>query len=157
MARTVSVAAGSLNWSEATTHSFGARPPARTLADFSGHYFPTFFRCFFRLLFRRFSERFLGHFGTLFSLIFHLFFLLKNDSFFYAFWDAFWMDFGGPDPRKLSSRLSETLILRKSPFSSQGRFLMQNGVQEAPKMEPKGHSKSMKKMMHFLIEQCIDF
>ena len=113
--------------------------PARTLADFLGHYFPTFFRCFFRLLFRRFSERFWGHFGTLFSLIFHLFFLLKNDSFFYAFWDAFWMDFGGPDPRKWSSRLSETLILTKSPFSSQGGFLMQNGPQNGAQMEPQRH------------------
>ena len=74
-----------------------------------------------------------------------MFFTLKKCCFFDAFWDAFWMDFGGPDPRKWSSRFSETLILIKSPFSSQGGFLMQNGPKHGAKMEPKGHSKSMKK------------
>ena len=66
------------------------------------------------------------------------------------------MDFGGPDPRKLSSRVSETLILLKSPFSSQERFLMQNGAQNGATIEPKGHSTSTKKLMHFLIEKMID-
>ena len=63
--------------------------------------------------------------------------ILRTDRFWDAFWDAFWMDFGSPDRPKLSSRLSETLILIKSPFSSRGGFLMQNGGQKAPKMEPK--------------------
>ena len=61
------------------------------------------------------------------------------------------MDFGGPDPRKWSSRLSETLILTKSPFASQGGFLMQNGAQNGAKMERKMH-----KVMRFLIEKMID-
>ena len=39
-----------------------------------------------------------------------------------ASWDAFWMDFGGPHRPKLSSRLSETLILIKSPFSPRVGF-----------------------------------
>ena len=73
------------------------------------------------------------------------------------FWSAFWMDFGGPDPRKWSSRVHETLVLIKSHFPSQGRFLIKNGAQKAPKMEPKGHAKSMKKVMHFLIGKMIDF
>ena len=67
------------------------------------------------------------------------------------------MDFGGPDPRKSSSRLSETLILRKSHFTAQGRFLMQNGAQTAPKIQPKVHPKSTKKLMHFLVEKSTDF
>ena len=65
--------------------------------------------------------------------------LLRTDRFWDAFWDAFWMDFGGPDPPKLSSRVSETLILIKSPFSRPGRFLLENGALKAPKMESKGH------------------
>ena len=67
------------------------------------------------------------------------------------------MDFWGPDPRKWSSRVGETLILLKSPFSVQGFVLMQNGSQNGAKMEPKGHSKSSKKLMHFLIEKMIGF
>ena len=67
------------------------------------------------------------------------------------------MHFGGPDPRKSSSRVHETLILIKSPFSSQGHFLMQNGTHKAPKMDPTGHSKSTKKLMHFLLEQKYRF
>ena len=116
-------------------------------------FFLTFFHSFFRVVSGRFVKRFGGHFGSLLASIFHYFFTLKINRFFDAFWGAFWMDFGGPDPRKWSSRVSETLILIKSPFSSQGRFLMQTGAQKASKMEPKGHSKSMKKVMHFLIEQ----
>ena len=119
--------------------------------------FFTLFSLFFQGGFRSLFGAIWGSFGEPFGLHFSRFFHLKNDCFFDAFWDAFWMDFGGPDPRKWSSRVSETLILIKSPFSSQGRFLMQNGAQKAPKMEPKGHSKSMKKVMHFLIEKMIDF
>ena len=66
------------------------------------------------------------------------------------------MDFGGPDPRKLSSRVSETLILLKSPFLAQGRFLIENGAQNGAKMELKSDQKSIKKVMHFFIEICID-
>ena len=87
-----------------------------------GPFFSLFLRCFFDSLFTYFLGRFGGHFGSLLASIFHHFFTLKNDRFFDAFWDAFWMDFGGPDPRKWSSRLSETLILIKTPFSSHGRF-----------------------------------
>ena len=54
-----------------------------------------------------------------------------------AFWDAFSRDFAGPDPRKWSSRVSETLILTKSPFSYQGGFLIQNGPQNRANMDPK--------------------
>jgi len=89
--------------------------------------------------------------------IVHQLFTLKSGRFFDVFWGGFWIDFDGPDPRKWSSRVSETLILIKSPFSSQGRFLMQTGPQKAPKIESKGHSKSTKKVMHFLIEKMIDF
>ena len=53
------------------------------------------------------------------------------------------MDFGGPDPRKSSSRLSETLILLKSPFLAQGRFLIENGAQNGAKMELKSHQTLM--------------
>ena len=67
------------------------------------------------------------------------------------------MDFGGPDPRKSSSRLSETLILLKSPFLVQGRFLIENGAQNGAKMELKSDEKSIKKVMHFLIKKIIDF
>ena len=67
------------------------------------------------------------------------------------------MDFGGPDPRKSSSRLRETLILLKSPFLAQGRFLIENGTQNGAKMELKSDEKSIKKVMHFLIKQIIDF
>ena len=61
--------------------------------------------------------------------------LLRTDRFWDAFWNAFWMDFGGPDRPKLSSRLSETLILIKSSFSPHVGFLMKR---EAHKV-PKGH------------------
>ena len=54
------------------------------------------------------------------------------------------MDFGGPDPRKSSSRLSETLIFTKSPFSFQGGFLMQNGPQNGAKMESKRGQNGVK-------------
>ena len=81
----------------------------------------------------------LESFWDTFCIIFHLFFISKIDGFFNVIWDAFWMDFGSPAPRKWSSRVSETLILIKSPFSSQGRFLMQNGAQHGAKMEPKRH------------------
>ena len=67
------------------------------------------------------------------------------------------MDFGGPDPRKSSSRLSETLILLKSPFLAQGRFLIENGAQNGAKMELKSDEKSIKTVMHFLIKKIIDF
>ena len=67
------------------------------------------------------------------------FFCSKNACFLDAFWDAIWRDFATPDPRKLSSRVHETLILTKSPFSFQGGFLMQNGPQNGAKMEPKKH------------------
>ena len=59
--------------------------------------------------------------------------LLRTDRFWDAFWDAFWMDFGGPDRPKLSSRLSETLILIKSPFSPQVGFLMKSQAHKVPK------------------------
>ena len=58
---------------------------------------------------------------------------LRTDRFWDAFWDAFWMDFGGPDRPKLSSRLSETLILIKSPFSPQVGFLMKSQAHKVPK------------------------
>ena len=58
--------------------------------------------------------------------------ILKTERFWDAFWDAFWMAFGGPDPPKLSSRLGETLILIKSPFSAQVRFLMKSQAHKAP-------------------------
>ena len=59
--------------------------------------------------------------------------ILKTDLFWDAFWDAFWMDFGGPDPPKLSFRLRETLILIKSPFSPQVRFLLKSQAHKVPK------------------------
>ena len=121
------------------------------------NHFPSFFSPFLRVVSGHFLVWFGSHFGTLLASIFPHFFTLKSCRFFDVFWGGFWIDFGGPDPRKWSSRLSETLILTKSPFSSQGGFLMQNGPQNGAKMEPKGHSKSMKKVMHFLIEKCIDF
>ena len=83
--------------------------------------------------------------------------ILKTERFWDAFWDAFWMDFGGPDLPTLSYRLRETLILIKSPFSPHARFWMQNGAQQAPKIQPKGHSKPSKKLMHFLLEKSTDF
>ena len=43
------------------------------------------------------------------------------------------MDFGGPDRPKLSPRLSETLILIKSPFSPWIRFVMKSQAHEVPK------------------------
>ena len=68
-------------------------------------------------------------FGFNFPLVFHL----KNHRFFDVFWGAFWMDFGGPDPRKWSSRVHETLIFEKSPFSFWYRFLLNFGLQKPPK------------------------
>ena len=67
------------------------------------------------------------------------------------------MDFGGPDPRKSSSRLSETLILLKSPFLAQGRFLIENGPKNGAKMELTSDQKSIKTMMHLLIKKNIFF
>ena len=67
------------------------------------------------------------------------------------------MDFERPDPRKWSSRVSETLIFTKSPFSFQARFFMQNGVQHGATIDLKSDSKSIKKVMHFLIETILDF
>ena len=72
-----------------------------------------------------------------FCTVFHVFFSLKIDGFFNVIWDAFWMDFGSPDPRKWSSRLSETLIFIKSPFSPWNRFWMENGGESGAKMMPK--------------------
>ena len=43
--------------------------------------------------------------------------ILRTHRFWDAFWDAFWMVFGGADRPKLSSRLSEALILINSRFS----------------------------------------
>ena len=45
--------------------------------------------------------------------------------------------FEPPDPPKWSSRLHEVLILRKSPFPLQGRFLMKFGGKLSPKGVPK--------------------
>ena len=92
-----------------------------------------------------------GHFGTPFPRFSYPFLRLTNDRFFNAFWDAFWMDFGGPDPRKWSSRLSETLILLNSPFSPQGRYLMENGALKAPKTKLKSMKNRLKNLMKTLL------
>ena len=67
------------------------------------------------------------------------------------------MDFERPDPRKWSSRVSETLIFTKSAFSFQVCFLMQNEAQTGANIDLKSDSESIKKVMHFLIETIIDF
>ena len=130
--------------------------PVPLLRQVSGDpFFPSFFNRFCKVVLGHFVVRFWVHFGSLLVSLFHFFFILKIDRFFYVFWGAFWVDFGGPDRRKLSSRVHETLILLKAPFSSQERLLMQNGFQNEAKIEPKGHSTSTKKLMHFLIEKMI--
>ena len=97
------------------------------------------FYVFFRLVSGGLREVFWGHFGSHFALIFHVFFDQKMHRCLHRFREAFWRVSGRPDPRKLSSRVHETLILTKSAFSFQRRFLMQNGTQKSPKMEPKSN------------------
>ena len=58
--------------------------------------------------------------------------ILKTERFWDAVWDAFWMAFGGPDPPELSSRVGETLMWKKSPFSPKARFLMKSQDHKAP-------------------------
>ena len=77
--------------------------------------------------------------------------------FFSAFFDAFGMDFGSLDPPKLSSRVSETLIFKKSPFSFWYRFLLNFGPQKRPKIEPKSIKKSIEKSMQSYIEKRANF
>ena len=100
------------------------RFPFTYLDRFLGTPFSFYFLVVFSWWFR---NAFWCDLGVILGSFFQVFFMcfpLKNDRFFNAFWDAFWMNFGGPDPRKWSSRVHETLILTKSPFSSQGHFLM---------------------------------
>ena len=77
--------------------------------------------------------------GSILAPIFGVFFTPKLHRFFNRFLDGFLEDFEPPDPPRWSSRLHEVLILRKSPFSLQGRFLMKFGR----KMSPKGVPKSL--------------
>ena len=70
----------------------------------------------------------LGLFWEPFGVLLRLFTHPKNGLFLLMHvGGAFWKDFGSPDPRKLSFRVSEALILTKSPFSPKGRFSLQNG------------------------------
>ena len=119
-----------LTWSKWNINAF----PVHLLRQV---YNPCFFSHFFISFFGSFLEWFWSDFGTLFWSKGHLFFSKKIHAFLDPFLDAIWRDFGTPDPRKLSSRVSETLILIKSPFSASGGFLMQNGGQKPPKMELK--------------------
>ena len=54
------------------------------------------------------------------------------------------MDFGGPDPRKWSSRLSETLIFKESLFSFLDQFCLDFLGPGAPKWYRKGSKKLQK-------------
>ena len=96
-------------------------------------------------------------FEILLGSIFDVFFNQKLGWFSNPFFDAFWMDFGSPDPPKLSSRVSETLIFEKSPFSSWYRFFLNFGLQKPPKMDLKSSRKSIKKSMKFYIEKRTTF
>ena len=76
--------------------------------------------------------------GSPFPLKILTFFGQKMHRFWDRFWEAFWRVSGAPDPPKLSSRLSETLIFRKSPFSPWNRFWMENGGESGAIMMPEG-------------------
>ena len=104
------------------------------------------------------------HFGAIlasfwdpFLFKFRRLFQSKNGLIFSCLFDAFGMGFGSPDPPKLSSRVSETLIFEKSQFSVWYCFLLNFGLQKAPKMELKSTRKSIKKSMQFYIEKKTSF
>ena len=61
----------------------------------------------------------------------------KMHRFSASFWEVILRDFEGPDPRFWSSRLHETLIFAKPPFSPRSRFLIKFEVESEVKMEPK--------------------
>ena len=85
------------------------------------------------------TDWFWSPFGTLVASFFYDFSDKKMHYFLDRFWEAFWKAFGTPDPRKWCSRIHKTLILTKSAFSFQKRFLIQNGPQKTPNMHPKSH------------------
>ena len=66
-------------------------------------------------------------------------------------------DFEGPHPRKWSSRVHETLIFAKPPFSPQRRFLIKFEVENGVNMEPKCLKKSIEKVMIFSLKKVSIF
>ena len=82
----------------------------RGVGGFKTHVFSPFF---FAFLFRSILEWFWPHVGSLLTSFFNHFFNEKTHRLFGRLREAFWRDFDAFDPRKWSSRVSETLIFRK--------------------------------------------
>ena len=71
-------------------------------------------------------------------------------------WWSFCMVSEGPEARKWSSRVHETLIFAKSPVSLRGRFSMKMKLKKGPKMVPKWLAKSLNKSANFFVEKsCV--
>ena len=99
----------------------------------------------------------LASFWEPFGIVFRSFFQWKMHRFPDSFWEVILRDFEGPDPRFWSSRLHETLIFAKPPFSPRSRFFIKFGVENEVKMEAQCLKKSIKKVMMFLPEKVSIF
>ena len=131
--------------------------PRRDFAYIFGLRKRTYFRRFFKLVLGRFFIGFGGLLGAHFGFFFNVFSMKKSTTFWDRFSEAFGRVSGTPDPPKLSSRVYETLIFEKSPFSFWYRFLLNFGLQKPPKMDPKSTRKSIKTSMQFYIEKRTTF